>query len=342
MEKTITKKLAKQLLALLLVFNMVLSVIAPAVSFANANKAEDNRILSVVDENGKAFNEKVNILFKDVNAKKEYSVTTENGKIDLSTLPKNTALNVQFKNKGDLKNYDLLDFEGKYSYIYNDSHFVVDNGSSDKSEKKLDKIRIKKVSPMEVKVLDEQGYLITEPIEFLLTDKFNGISPVLTSKDGYLDLSGIKLKDPNNFFQAKVSFPKDNKLKLKYASENPDEMDIATNKENTEVQVIQEEDYLSRGNHSIIIEGYKRPEKNPEETETPAEKNTDYQLEILDSKTNKKITEEIEFKFVDAWAFEGEDVYTKNIKSKDGVLDLSQLEDKGAMYDVSIVNNDKY
>ncbi len=94
MKKTMTKKLAKQLLALLLVFNMVLSVIAPAVSFANANKAEDNRILSVVDENGKAFNEKVNILFKDVNAKKEYSVTTENGKIDLSTLPKNTALNV--------------------------------------------------------------------------------------------------------------------------------------------------------------------------------------------------------------------------------------------------------
>ena len=342
MEKTITKKLAKQLLALLLVFNMVLSVIAPAVSFANANKAEDNRILSVVDENGKAFNEKVNILFKDVNAKKEYSVTTENGKIDLSTLPKNTALNVQFKNKDDLKKYDLLDFEGKYSYIYNDSHLVVDNGSSDKSEKKLDKIRIKKVSPMEVKVLDEQGYLITEPIEFLLTDKFNGISPTLTSKDGYLDFSGIKIENPDNFFQAKVSFPKDKKLKLKYASENPDKIDIVFNKENTEVQVIQEEDYLSRGNHSIIIEGYKRPEKNPEETETPAEKNTDYQLEILDSKTNKKITEEIEFKFVDAWAFEGEDVYTRNIKSKDGILDLSQLEDKDTMYDVSIVNNDKY
>ncbi|MFR9276408.1 cell wall-binding repeat-containing protein, partial [Finegoldia magna] len=342
MEKTITKKLAKQLLALLLVFNMVLSVIAPAVSFANANKAEDNRILSVVDENGKAFNEKVNILFKDVNAKKEYSVTTENGKIDLSTLPKNTALNVQFKNKDDLKKYDLLDFEGKYSYIYNDSHLVVDNGSSDKSEKKLDKIRIKKVSPMEVKVLDEQGYLITEPIEFLLTDKFNGISPTLTSKDGYLDFSGIKIKNPNNFFQAKVSFPKDKKLKLKYASENPDEMDIVFNKENTEVQVIQEEGFMARRNHSIIIEGYKRPEKNPEETETPAEKNTDYQLEILDSKTNKKITEEIEFKFVDAWAFEGEDVYTRNIKSKDGILDLSQLEDKDTMYDVSIVNNDKY
>ncbi|WP_242430443.1 cell wall-binding repeat-containing protein [Finegoldia magna] len=338
--KNLTSKIAKQLLAMLLVFNMVLSVIAPAVSFANADEAEDNRILSVVDEKGNAFNEKVEILFKDVNANKEYSVTTENGKIDLSKLPKNTALNVEFKNKSDLKKYDLLDFEGKYSYIYNNSDFVVDNGSSDKSEKKLDKIRIKKVSPMEVKVLDEQGYLITEPIKFLFTDKFNGISPVLTSKDGYLDFSGIKLKDPNNFFQAKISFPDDNKLKLKYASENPDEMDIVTNKENTEVQVIQPEGWMSRGNHSIIIEGYKRPEKNTEET--PAEKNTDYQLEILDSKTNKKITEEIEFKFVDAWAFEGEDVYTKNIKSKDGILDLSQLEDKDIMYDVSIVNNDKY
>ena len=343
MEKTIIKKLAKQLIALLLVFNMMLSVIAPAISFAQANEAEDNRILSVVDEKGNAFNEKVNILFKDVNSNKKYSVTTENGKIDLSTLPKNTALNVQFKEKGDLKNYDLLDFEGNYSYIYNDSHFVVDNGIKDKessnvSEKKLDKIRIKKVSPMEVKVLDEQGYLITEPIEFSFTDKFNNISPVLTSKDGYLDFSGIKLKDPNNFFQAKVSFPKDNKLKLKYASENQDEMDIATNKENTEVQVIQEAGYMSRGNHSIIIEGYKRPEKNPEETETPAEKNTDYQLEILDSKTNKKITEEIEFKFVDTW----DEEYTQNIKSKDGILDLSQIEDKDTMYNVSIVNNDKY
>ena len=335
-----TKKLAKQLLALLLVFNMVLSVIAPAVSFANANKAEDNRILSVVDENGKAFNEKVNILFKDVNAKKEYSVTTENGKIDLSTLPKNTALNVQFKDKDDLKKYDLLDFEGKYSYIYNDSHFVVDNGSSDKSEKKLDKIRIKKVSPMEVKVLDEQGYLITEPIEFLFTDKFNGISPTLTSKDGYLDFSGIKVKDPNNFFQAKVSFPKDKKLKLKYASENQDEMDIAFNQGNTEVQVIQPEGFMARRNHSIIIEGYKKPEKNPEETETPAEKNTDYQLEILDSKTNKKITEEIEFKFVDT--FDDDEEYPQNIKSKDGILDLSQIEDKDTTYKVSIVNNDKY
>ena len=340
MKKTMTKKLAKQLLALLLVFNMVLSVIAPAVSFANANKAEDNRILSVVDENGKAFNEKVNILFKDVNAKKEYSVTTENGKIDLSTLPKNTALNVQFKDKDDLKKYDLLDFEGKYSYIYNDSHFVVDNGSSDKSEKKLDKIRIKKVSPMEVKVLDEQGYLITEPIEFLFTDKFNGISPTLTSKDGYLDFSGIKVKDPNNFFQAKVSFPKDKKLKLKYASENQDEMDIAFNQGNTEVQVIQPEGFMARRNHSIIIEGYKKPEKNPEETETPAEKNTDYQLEILDSKTNKKITEEIEFKFVDT--FDDDEEYPQNIKSKDGILDLSQIEDKDTTYKVSIVNNDKY
>ncbi|MDU2546284.1 MAG: hypothetical protein E7D13_09180, partial [Finegoldia magna] len=266
MEKTITKKLAKQLLALLLVFNMMLSVIAPAVTFANADEAEDNRILSVVDEKGNAFNEKVEILFKDVNANKEYSVTTENGKIDLSKLPKNTALNVQFSNKGDLKKYDLLDFEGKYSYIYNNSHFVVDNGSSDKSEKKLDKIRIKKVSTMEVKVLDEEGYLITEPIEFLLTDKFNGISPKLTSKDGYLDFSGIKIKDPRNFFQAKVSFPKDDKLKLKYASENQDEMDIAFNQGNTEVQVIQEEGFMARRNHSIIIEGYKRPEKNPEET----------------------------------------------------------------------------
>ena len=334
--KNLTSKIAKQLLAMLLVFNMVLSVIAPAVSFANADEAEDNRILSVVDEKGNAFNEKVEILFKDVNANKEYSVTTENGKIDLSKLPKNTALNVEFKNKSDLKKYDLLDFEGKYSYIYNNSHFVVDNGSSDKSEKKLDKIRIKKVSPMEVKVLDEQGYLITEPIKFLFTDKFNGISPVLTSKDGYLDFSGIKLKDPNNFFQAKISFPDDNKLKLKYASENPDEMDIVTNKENTEVQVIQPEGWMSRGNHLIIIEGYKRPEKNPEET--PAEKNTDYQLEILDSKTNKKITEEIEFKFVDTW----DEEYTQNIKSKDGILDLSKIEDKDAMYDVSIVNNDKY
>lgn len=71
MEKTITKKLAKQLIALLLVFNMMLSVIAPAISFANANKAEDNRILSVVDEKGNAFNGKVNILFKDVNANKK-------------------------------------------------------------------------------------------------------------------------------------------------------------------------------------------------------------------------------------------------------------------------------
>ena len=341
MEKTITKKLAKQLIALLLVFNMMLSVIAPAVSFANADEAEDNRILSVVDEKGNAFNEKVEILFKDVNANKEYSVNTENGKIDLSTLPKNTALNVQFSNKGDLKKYDLLDFEGKYSYIYNNSHFVVDNGSSDKSEKKLDKIRIKKVSPMEVKVLDEQGYLITEPIEFLLTDEFNRISPTLTSKDGYLDFSGIKINDPSNFFQAKVSFPKDNKLKLKYASENPDEMDIVFNQGNTEVQVIQPKGFMSRGNHSIIIEGYKRPEKNLEETETPAEKNTDYQLEIIDSKTKKKITEEIEFKFVDAYGWD-DDVYTKNIKSKDGILDLSQLEDKDTMYDVSIVNNDKY
>ena len=340
MEKTITKKLAKQLIALLLVFNMMLSVIAPAISFAQANEAEDNRILSVVDEKGNAFNGKVNILFKDVNAKKEYSVTTENGKIDLSTLPKNTALNVQFENKGDLKNYDLLDFEGKYSYIYNDSHFVVDNGSSDKSEKKLDKIRIKKVSPMEVKVLDEQGYLITEPIEFLFTDKFNGISPTLTSKDGYLDFSGIKVKDPNNFFQAKVSFPKDKKLKLKYASDNQDEMDIAFNQGNTEVQVIQPEGFMARRNHSIIIEGYKRPEKNPEETETPAEKNTDYQLEILDSKTNKKITEEIEFKFVDT--FDDDEEYPQNIKSKDGILDLSQIEDKDTTYKVSIVNNDKY
>ena len=334
--KNLTSKVAKQLLAMLLVFNMVLSVIAPAVSFANAD--EDNRILSVVDEKGNAFNEKVEILFKDVNANKEYSVITQNGKIELSKLPKNTALNVEFKNKSDLKKYDLLDFEGKYSYVYNNSHFVVDNGSSDKSEKKLGKIRIKKVSPMEVKVLDEKGYLITEPIEFLFTDKFNGISPVLTSKDGYLDFSGIKLKDPNNFFQAKVSFPKDNKLKLKYASENPDEMDIATNKENTEVQVIQEEGFMARGNHSIIIEGYKRTEKNPEET--PAEKNTDYQLEILDSKTNKKITEEIEFKFVDTW--DEDEEYPQNIKSKDGILDLSKIEDKDAMYDVSIVNNDKY
>ncbi|EXF27355.1 hypothetical protein BA93_00765 [Finegoldia magna ALB8] len=340
MEKTITKKLAKQLIALLLVFNMMLSVIAPAISFAQANEAEDNRILSVVDEKGNAFNGKVNILFKDVNANKKYSVTTENGKIDLSTLPKNTALNVQFENKGDLKNYDLLDFEGKYSYIYNDSHLVVDNGSSDKSEKKLDKIRIKKVSPMEVKVLDEQGYLITEPIEFLFTDKFNGISPTLTSKDGYLDFSGIKVKDPNNFFQAKVSFPKDKKLKLKYASDNQDEMDIAFNQGNTEVQVIQPEGFMARRNHSIIIEGYKRPEKNPEETETPAEKNTDYQLEILDSKTNKKITEEIEFKFVDT--FDDDEEYLQNIKSKDGILDLSQIEDKDTTYKVSIVNNDKY
>ena len=338
MEKTITKKLAKQLLALLLVFNMMLSVIAPAVTFANADEAEDNRILSVVDEKGNAFNEKVEILFKDVNANKEYSVTTENGKIDLSKLPKNTAMNVQFSNKGDLKKYDLLDFEGKYSYIYNDSHFVVDNGSSDKSEKKLDKIRIKKVSTMEVKVLDEEGYLITEPIEFLLTDKFNGISPKLTSKDGYLDFSEIKIKDSSNFFQAKVSFPKDDKLKLKYASENQDEMDIAFNQGNTEVQVIQPEGFMARRNHSIIIEGYKRPEKNSEETETPAEKNTDYQLEILDSKTNKKITEEIEFKFVDTW----DEEYTQNLKSKDGILDLSKIEDKDTMYDVSIVNNDKY
>ena len=340
--KNLTSKIAKQLLAMLLVFNMVLSVIAPAVSFANADEAEaeDNRILSVVDEKGNAFNEKVEILFKDVNANKEYSVTTENGKIDLSKLPKNTALNVKFKNKNDLKKYDLLDFEGKYSYIYNNSHFVVDNGSSDKSEKKLDKIRIKKVSPMEVKVLDEQGYLITEPIEFLLTDKFNGISPTLTSKDGYLDFSVIEIKNPNNFFQAKVSFPKDNKLKLKYASDNQDAMDIAFNKENTEVQVIQEEGFMARRNHSIIIEGYKRPEKNPEETETPAENNKDYQLEILDSKTNKKITEEIEFKFVDTW--DEDEEYPQNIKSKDGILDLSKIEDKDAMYDVSIVNNDKY
>ena len=67
----------------------------------------------------------------------------------------------------------------------------------------------------------------------------------------------------------------------------------------------------------------------------------DYQLEILDSKTNKKITEEIEFKFEDAYPFD-ENVYTKNIKSKDGVLDLSQIEDKDTMYNVSIVNNDKY
>jgi len=148
--KNLTSKIAKQLLAMLLVFNMVLSVIAPAVSFANAD--EDNRILSVVDEEGKAFNEKVEILFKDVNANKEYSVITQNGKIELSKLPKNTALNVEFKNKSDIKNYDLLDFQGNFSYIYNNSHFVVDNGSSDKSEKKLDKIRIKKVSPMEVKV----------------------------------------------------------------------------------------------------------------------------------------------------------------------------------------------
>ena len=57
MEKTITKKLAKQLIALLLVFNMMLSVIAPAISFAQANKAEDNRILSVVDEKGEEFTE---------------------------------------------------------------------------------------------------------------------------------------------------------------------------------------------------------------------------------------------------------------------------------------------
>ncbi|EFL54189.1 cell wall-binding repeat-containing protein [Finegoldia magna] len=340
MEKTIIKKLAKQLIALLLVFNMMLSVIAPAISFAQANEAEDNRILSVVDEKGEEFKEKVKILFKDVKANKDYSVTTENGKIDLSKLPKNTLLNVQFEDKGDFKKYDLLDFEGKYSYIYNDSHLVVDNGSSDKSEKKLDKIRIKKVSPMEVKVLDEQGYLITEPIKFLLTDKFNGTSPVLTSKDGYLDFSGIKIKDPTNFFQAKVSFPDDNKLKLKYASENQDEMDIAFNKENTEVQVIQEEGYMYRGNHSIIIEGYKRTEKNPEETEIPAEKNTDYQLEILDSKTKKKITEEIEFKFVDT--FDEDEEYPQNIKSKDGILDLSQIEDKDTTYKVSIVNNDKY
>ncbi|PWV49876.1 putative cell wall binding repeat protein, partial [Finegoldia magna] len=336
--KNLTSKIAKQLLAMLLVFNMVLSVIAPAVSFANAD--EDNRILSVVDEEGKAFNEKVEILFKDVNANKEYSVITQNGKIELSKLPKNTALNVEFKNKSDIKNYDLLDFQGNFSYIYNNSHFVVDNGSSDKSEKKLDKIRIKKVSPMEVKVLDEQGYLITEPIEFLLTDKFNGISPTLTSKDGYLDFSVIEIKNPNNFFQAKVSFPKDNKLKLKYASDNQDAMDIAFNKENTEVQVIQEGGFMARRNHSIIIEGYKRPEKNPEETETPAENNKDYQLEILDSKTNKKITEEIEFKFVDTW--DEDEEYPQNIKSKDGILDLSKIEDKDAMYDVSIVNNDKY
>ena len=332
--KNLTSKVAKQLLAMLLVFNMVLSVIAPAVSFANADG--DNRILSVVDEKGNAFNEKVEIVFKDANANKEYSVTTENGKIDLSKLPKNTALDVKFKNKVDFKKYDLLDFEGKYSYIYNDSHFVVDNGSSDKSEKKLDKIRIKKVSPMEVKVLDEQGYLITEPIEFLLIDKNNGIDPTLTSKDGYLDFSVIKLKDPTNFFDAKVSFPKNSNLKLKYASKDPNESDINTNKENTEVQVVQPEGYRARGNHSIIIEGYKRPEKNPEETQ--AEKNTDYQLEILDSKTNKKITEEIEFKFVDTF----DEEYTQNIKSKDGILDLSQIEDKGTTYKVSIVNNDKY
>ena len=340
MNNKISKRIAKQILSLLLVFNMVLSIVAPAISFATANKTEDNKIISVVDENEKAFNERVEIVFKDLNANKDYSVKTEKGKIDLSNLPKNTELKVELKNKNDIKKYDLLDFEGNYSYIYNNSHFVVDNGSSDKSEKKLDKIRIKKVSPMEVKVLDEQGYLITEPIEFLFTDKFNGISPVLTSKDGYLDFSGIKLKDPNNFFQAKVSFPKDKNLKLKYASENEDKMDIAFNQDNTEVQVIQEAGYMSRGNHSIIIEGYKRPEKNPEETETPAEKNTDYQLEILDSKTNKKITEEIEFKFVDTW--DEDEEYPQNIKSKDGILDLSKIEDKDAMYDVSIVNNDKY
>ncbi|WP_241673659.1 cell wall-binding repeat-containing protein [Finegoldia sp. BIOML-A1] len=338
MNNKISKRIAKQILSLLLVFNMVLSIVAPAISFATANETEDNKIISVVDEKGDAFNEKVEIVFKDLNANKDYSVKTEKGKIDLSNLPKNTELKVELKNKNDIKNYDLLDFQGNFSYIYNNSHILIDNGSSDKSEKKLDKIRIKKVSPMEVKVLDEQGYLITEPIEFLFTDNFNGISPVLTSKDGYLDFSGIKLKDPNNFFQAKVSFPKDNKLKLKYASENPDEMDIATNKENTEVQVIQEEGYMSRGNHSIIIEGYKRPEKNTEET--PAENNKDYQLEILDSKTNKKITEEIEFKFVDTW--DEDEEYPQNIKSKDGILDLSKIEDKDAMYDVSIVNNDKY
>ena len=340
MEKTITKKLAKQLIALLLVFNMMLSVIAPAISFAQANEAEDNRILSVVDEKGKAFNGKVNILFKDVKANKEYSVTTEEGKIDLSKLPKNTLLNVQFEEKRDLKNYDLLDFEGNYSYIYNNQHIVVDNGSSNVSEKKLDKIRIKKVSPMEVKVLDEQGYLITEPIEFLLTDKNNGIAPTLTSKDGYLDFSGIKLKDPNNFLDAKVSFPKNSKLKLKYASNDPNESDINTNHGNTEVQVVQPEGFRARGNHSIIIEGYKRPEKNPEETETPAENNKDYQLEILDSKTKKKITEEIEFKFVDTW--DEDEEYPQNLKSKDGILDLSQIEDKGTTYNVFIVNNDKY